>query len=36
VTVPAAGRVGWFFGTDRWPGGEFLRYRITGLRLVTV
>jgi len=35
VTIPAAGRVGWFFGTDRWPAGEFFRYRITDLRLVT-
>jgi len=34
VTIPSAGRVGWFFGTDRWPGGEFFRYRITDLRLV--
>jgi hypothetical protein len=35
VTVPSAGRVGWFFGTDRWEQGEFFRYRITDLRLVT-
>lgn len=35
LTVPAAGRVGWFFGTDRWAEGEFFRYRITGLRPVT-
>jgi hypothetical protein len=35
VTIPAAGRAGWFFGTDRWPDGEFMRYRITDLRLVT-
>lgn len=34
VSVPSAGRAGWFFGTDRWPGGEFFRYRITDLRLV--
>jgi hypothetical protein len=34
VTVPSAGRVGWFFGTDRWEQGEFFRYRITDLRLV--
>jgi hypothetical protein len=34
VTIPAAGRVGWFYGTDRWPEGEFFRYRITDLRLV--
>jgi hypothetical protein len=34
VTVPAAGRLGWFFGTDRWRDGEFFRYRITELRLL--
>jgi hypothetical protein len=33
VTIPSAGRVGWFFGTDRWRGGEFFRYRITELTL---
>lgn len=35
VTVPSEGRLGWFFGTDRWPDGEFFRYRITELALVT-
>ena len=35
VTIPSAGRVGWFFGSDRWPEGEFLRYQITDLQLVT-
>ncbi|MBK9178603.1 MAG: hypothetical protein IPM45_03325 [Acidimicrobiales bacterium] len=25
VTVPSAGRIGWFFGTDRWAEGEFFR-----------
>lgn len=35
VTVPSEGRFGWFFGTDRWPEGEFLRYRIADLHLVT-
>ncbi len=34
VTVPSAGRVGWFFGTDRWAEGEFFRYRITDLALL--
>jgi hypothetical protein len=34
VTIPSAGRVGWFFGTDRWPSGEFFRYQLTDLRLV--
>jgi hypothetical protein len=23
VTIPSAGRVGWFHGTDRWADGEF-------------
>jgi hypothetical protein len=35
VNVPSEGRFGWFYGTDRWPDGEFFRYRITDLRLVT-
>jgi hypothetical protein len=35
VTVPSAGRVGWFFGTDRWPAGEFFRYQLTDLHLTT-
>jgi hypothetical protein len=35
VTIPAAGRIGWLFGTDRWPDGEFFRFRITDLHLVT-
>jgi hypothetical protein len=34
VTVPSAGRIGWFIGTDRWPDGEFFRYRITDLHLL--
>jgi hypothetical protein len=34
VTIPSAGRVGWFFGTDRWPASEFFRYQITDLHLV--
>ncbi|MCU0267972.1 MAG: hypothetical protein MUF83_04925 [Acidimicrobiales bacterium] len=34
VTIPHAGRVGWFHGTPRWQEGEFFRYRITDLRLV--
>ncbi len=35
VTVPSAGRVGWFYGTrDFVPRGEFFRYEITGLELV--
>jgi hypothetical protein len=35
VTIPCAGRIGWFFGTDRWPDGEFFRVRIVDLHLVT-
>jgi hypothetical protein len=35
VTIPSAGRGGWFFGTDRWADGEFMRYEITDYRLVT-
>jgi hypothetical protein len=35
VSVPSAGRVGWYYGTpDFLPRGEFFRYEITGLRLV--
>jgi hypothetical protein len=35
VSIPAAGRLGWFFGTDRWPGTASFRYRLTNLRLLT-
>ena len=35
VSVPAAGRAGWFYGTDRWPEGEFFRYRLTSMELLT-
>ena len=34
LTIPSAGRFGWFFGTDRWEEGEFFRYEITDLRPV--
>jgi hypothetical protein len=34
LTIPSAGRFGWFFGTGRWPEGEFFRFRLTDLRLV--
>ena len=34
LTIPSAGRLGWFWGTDRWTEGEFFRYRITGLQPV--
>jgi hypothetical protein len=33
VTVPAVGRVGWFFGTDRWPGTVSFRFRLTAVHL---
>ena len=35
VTMPAAGRAGWHFGTDRWESGVFFRYEITAYRLIT-
>ena len=35
VTIPSAGRIGWFVGTDRWPDREFFRYRVTDLHLIT-
>lgn len=30
--VAGAGAVGWGFGTDTWPDGEFFRYEVTALR----
>jgi hypothetical protein len=33
ITIPSAGTFGWFYGTDRWPEGEFFRYEITDLDL---
>jgi hypothetical protein len=36
VTIPSSGRVGWHFGTDRWPDdGEFFRFTITRYELLT-
>jgi hypothetical protein len=35
LTIPSAGRVGWHFGTERWPEGEFFRYEISELQVVT-
>ena len=35
VTIPNAGRAGWFYGTDRWNEGEFFRSEITDYHLVT-
>jgi hypothetical protein len=34
VSIPNAGSAGWFYGTDRWPDGEFFRFEITALHLV--
>jgi hypothetical protein len=36
LTIPSAGNFGWFYGTDRWPIGEFFRYEITALAPVVV
>jgi hypothetical protein len=35
LTIPSEGRLGWFYGEDRWPAGEFFRYQITNLQPVT-
>jgi hypothetical protein len=35
LTVPSAGRIGWFYGTDRWSEGEFFRFRLTALEPTT-
>lgn len=35
VTIPSAGRGGWFLGTDRWSEGEIMRYEIIDYHLVT-
>ena len=35
LTIPSQGRLGWFYGSDRWPAGEFFRYQITDLEPVT-
>jgi hypothetical protein len=34
LTIPSAGRFGWFFGIDRWPEGEFFRFQIRDFQLV--
>lgn len=31
LSVPRTGRIGWHIDTDRWPAGEFFRFRITDL-----
>ena len=35
LTIPSARRLGWHFGTDRWPTDEFFRFEITTLQLPT-
>jgi hypothetical protein len=35
LTVPSAGRIGWFYGTDRWSEGEFFRFQLTALEPTT-
>jgi hypothetical protein len=35
VSVPSQGRVGWFPHTEQWASGEFFRFALTELRLVT-
>ena len=35
LTVPSAGRIGWFYGTDRWSEGEFFRFQLTDLEPMT-
>jgi hypothetical protein len=35
VTVPGEGRAGWFYGTERWAEGEFFRYQLTSVELLT-
>lgn len=34
ATLPASGRAGWHYGTDRWTDGVFFRFEITGYDLV--
>jgi hypothetical protein len=34
LTVPGAGRAGWYMGTDRWRDGEVLRFRIAAIRRI--
>jgi hypothetical protein len=35
VRVPSTGRIGWFYGTDRWSEGEFFGFQLTALDLTT-
>ncbi len=34
LTIPNAGTLAWFFGTEQWPEGEFFRYESTDLQPV--
>jgi hypothetical protein len=36
TTIPDVGRLGWYCGTHRWAEGEFFRYQITDLHLITL
>jgi hypothetical protein len=35
VTIPSRGAVGWHFGEPDWAAGEFFRFQITELQLIT-
>ncbi len=35
LTIPTRGRIGWHYGTSRWPAGEFFRFHITALEPCT-
>jgi hypothetical protein len=35
LCIASEGRLGWFYGSDLWPAGEFFRYQITDLQPVT-
>jgi hypothetical protein len=32
LSIPSSGRLGWHYGTDQWPAGEFFHYEVTSLR----
>lgn len=34
VTIPASGRAGWHYGTDRWNDGVFFEYELTDYQLL--
>ena len=34
MRIPTEGRLGWHYGTERWPDGEFFRFRVTDLQPV--